>query len=200
MAERNRLARDIHDTLAQGFTGVIVQLEAAADAKSQKLAEEADDHLRRAASLARESLQAARRSVRALRPQALEHRTLRDALQEMISAMTDRTGVRAAFTVKGGPRPLPADWEENLLHIGQEVVTNALRHARATAFSTEISFGSHELRLAFADDGCGFALERKREGLGLLGIRERVEGMGGVLTIESAAGKGTRVAIALPAS
>src|SRR6266404_5594220 len=134
IAERNRMARDIHDTLAQGFTGVIVQLEAAADATSKGLANEADEHLGRAADLARESLKEARRSVRALRPLALEDKGLPEALDDLLRKMTAGTTLRATSSLKGDPHRLPAEWEENLLHIGQEVLTNALRHARATEF------------------------------------------------------------------
>src|SRR5438128_237185 len=123
IAERNRMARDIHDTLAQGFTGVIVQLEAAADATSKGLANEADEHLGRAADLARESLKEARRSVRALRPLALEDKGLGEALDNLLRKMTAGATLRATFSLQGDPWPLPAEWEENLLHIGQEVLT-----------------------------------------------------------------------------
>src|SRR2546425_1991836 len=127
IAERNRMARDIHDTLAQGLTGVIVQLEAAADATSKGLANEADEHLGRAADLARESLKEARRSVRALRPLALEDKGLPEALDNLLRKMTAGTTLRSTFSLQGDPRPLPAEREESLLHIVQEELTNALR-------------------------------------------------------------------------
>jgi PAS domain S-box-containing protein len=198
MAERNRLARDIHDTLAQGFTGVIVQLEAAEDAKSQGLSKAVDEHLDRAGDLARESLKEARRSVRALRPQALENLDLCEALDRLIRKMAAGTSLRTEFSVRGQPSPLPAEWEENLLRIGQEFLTNALRHAQASEFKTRLVFDPKEIRLELRDNGRGFDPGCKQEGFGLVGIRERVDGMGGQLAIESAAGRGTAISIVLP--
>jgi signal transduction histidine kinase len=197
-AERNRLARDIHDTLAQGFTGVIVQLEAAADATSKGLAKEAGDHLDRAGDLARESLREARRSVRALRPHALEKNDLCDALDSLMKKMTAGTSLHAEFSLAGQPTPLPPEWDENLLHIGQEVLTNVLRHAQAIHFKAQLTFTPDEVRLELCDDGSGFDPDRRHDGFGLMGIRERVEGMGGHLAIESAKGAGTAVLILLP--
>ena len=198
MAERNRLARDIHDTLAQGFTGVIIQLEAAADANAKGLQKEADEHLGLAGNLARESLQEARLSVQALRPQSLEDKNLCEALDELIRKMTKGIDIQATFTLQGQVCPLSAEWEANLLHIGQEVLTNALRHAQASTFSTQLSFGEHALCLELCDNGCGFDQTRKHEGFGLLGIRERVQSMGGHMAIESAQGRGTKLIITLP--
>ena len=198
IAERNRMARDIHDTLAQGFTGVIVQLEAAADATSKGLMKEADQHLGRAADLARESLKEARRSVRAIRPLALENKDLCEALDNLIRKMTAGTTLRAKFLLHGQPRPLSAEWEENLLHIGQEVLTNALRHAHATEFHTDLVFGPNEVRLELRDNGRGFDPGIKNDGFGLIGIKERVEGMGGRITTQSAIDKGTAVLIIVP--
>src|SRR5580765_662045 len=111
LAERNRMARDIHDTLAQGLTGVIVQLEAVEEAMSKNQATKASDHLNRAGDLARESLREARRSVQALRPQALEEKPLSEALKELIEKMTAGTTVQAEFSLRGQPRELLAEWE-----------------------------------------------------------------------------------------
>jgi signal transduction histidine kinase len=182
LAERNRFARDIHDTLAQAFTGVIVQLEAAADAAAQGLAKEAEAHVTRAKDLARQSLDDARRSVSALRPQALDQTDLCQALESLIRKMTDGTTIKAAFRVHGEPRPLPAAWEDSLLRIGQELVTNALRHARAREIRSEMTFAAGSVRLDFRDDGLGFDPAVRHDGFGLLGIRERVESMGGEWT------------------
>ncbi|PYV01308.1 MAG: hypothetical protein DMG10_18070 [Acidobacteria bacterium] len=198
MAERNRMARDIHDTLAQGFTGVIVQLEAVEEAMSKDQAVKASGHLDRAGELARESLREARRSVQALRPQALEEKQLSEALKDLIEKMTRGTTVHAKFTLQGKRRKLPPEWETNLLRIGQEVLTNVLRHARANEFKVLLVFDSSEIRLELRDNGCGFDPQRKHEGFGLQGMRERAEGMGGQLTIQSAAGKGTAISIVLP--
>ena len=198
IAERNRMARDIHDTLAQGFTGVIVQLEAAADASSKGLHQEAKGHLSRAAMLARESLKEARRSVRALRPQALEDKNLAEALAELIQTMTAGTPLKAQFDLRGTPRNLALAFEENLLRIGQEVLTNALRHAQASHFSVRLGFAEHEISMELHDNGCGFDPIGKYEGFGLLGMQERVESMGGQISIQSVRGAGTTILVTLP--
>lgn len=197
-AERNRMARDIHDTLAQGFTGVIVQLEAAADARSKGLAQEADEHLVRAGDLARESLQEARRSVHALRPRTLEGKDLCEALRHLIGRLTEGTAIAGEVTVRGQPLAIPSTWEENILRIGQEALTNALRHARASRIAIQISFTETGLLLRLRDDGQGFDPARNHDGFGLRGIAERVKEMGGRLSIKSAIGEGTELSVALP--
>jgi PAS domain S-box-containing protein len=198
MAERNRMSRDIHDTLAQGFTGVIVQLEAAKDARRRRLAKEADEHLERAIEVSRESLKEARRSLRALRPQALETQNLCDALKALFKKMAAGTNLRSEFVIEGEPEQLPPEWDGNLLRIGQEVLTNALRHAQASLFEVKIAFAADAVRLDLRDDGRGFDPGRKHDGFGLLGIRERVEAMGGQVQVQSRPGAGTRFFIALP--
>jgi PAS domain S-box-containing protein len=199
-AERNRMAREIHDTLAQGFTGVIVQLEAAEEAMSQNLSAEAAGHLGRAGELARESLREARRSVRALRPQALEEKDLCEALDGLLRKATAGTSLRAKFILEGEPTELPREWEENLLRICQEALANTLRHAQAKAFKLRMVFDRQELRLDLSDNGAGFDPAGRHDGFGLHGIGERVEGMGGQLSIRSAKGQGTAISIVLPFS
>ncbi|HZR34949.1 MAG TPA: PAS domain-containing protein [Nevskia sp.] len=198
LAERNRIARDIHDTLAQGFTGVIVQLEAAEDAKLRELGDEADQHIRRAIDLARDSLKEARRSVGALRPTALETGTLCNALPAMLERMVAGTGLELTFAIEGTPFVLPSDWESDLLRIGQEVLTNVLRHARANRFQVLLAFACDSVRLELGDDGIGFDPAARRDGFGLRGMQERASNMGGALTITSRPGDGTRIAIAVP--
>ena len=197
--ERNRMARDMHDTLAQGFTGVIVQLEAAEDATSRDLHDEAGKHLVRARDLARDSLKEARRSVQALRPQALDDIGLGHALESLFKKMTQGTGLTPAFEVLGRPRPLPLDWEENVFRIGQEVLTNTIRHANASRLTARLIFAPDEVRLDMLDDGRGFDPSRIGKGYGLLGIKERVQAMGGHLTVRSADGDGTTIIVTLPA-
>ncbi|MES2626149.1 MAG: GAF domain-containing protein [Pseudomonadota bacterium] len=199
MEERNRMARDIHDTLAQGFTGVIVQMEAATDAISRDLISEAEKHINRAGTLARESLHEARRSVRALRPQILEDRTLCEALAELMAKMTAGSSMRADFVLDGQPRTLPHDLDKHVLHIGQEVLTNAIRHSGARHFSMRMTFLTDELELLFHDDGGGFDPDSIHEGFGLIGIRERVAAMNGRLNVDSIVGKGTTIAVTLSA-
>jgi signal transduction histidine kinase len=198
MAERNRMARDIHDTLAQGFTGVIVQLEAASEARSKNLFSVADAHLQRASERARESLNEARRSVRALRPIALEDKDLAQAIDSLLAKMTAGTTLKAEFGTNGPVRKLPPEWDENLLRISQEALTNAQRHAQASHFAVLLDFAEGTLRLTLRDDGQGFSPDAQHDGFGLLGIRERVEVMGGRMRIDSARGAGTMISIDLP--
>src|SRR5438552_1920001 len=151
--ERNRMARDIHDTLAQGFTGVIIQLEAAEDSISCGQQKEADKHLHRAAGLARQSLSEARRSVHALRPDALERDNLWEALKGIIKNTTAGTALHTTFELRGELPELPPLWQENLLHIGQEALTNALKYAHAKSFRTRLRCNQKEVRWELRDDG-----------------------------------------------
>ena len=196
--ERNRMARDIHDTLAQGFTGVIVQLEAAEDAISCGCRKEADDHLHRAGELARRSLSEARRSVHALRPQALQKHNFWEALKGIIKNTTFGTALHTKFETQGKLPELPRPWQENLLHIGQEALTNTLKYAHARNFDTRLSYKAKELCLELRDDGDGFKVKERHDGVGLTGMRERVEQMGGELKIISSRGKGTKITVVLP--
>jgi PAS domain S-box-containing protein len=196
--ERNRMARDIHDTLAQGFTGVIVQLEAAEDAISLGSRKEADAHLHRAGELARRSLSEARRSVHALRPQALQEYNFWEALKGSIKNTTAGTALHTKFQAQGKLPELPPSWQENLLHIGQEALTNTLKYAQARNFETRLSYKAKEVRLELRDDGRGFKTKDRHDGVGLRGMRERVEQMGGALEIISTRGKGTKITVVLP--
>lgn len=198
MAERNRVARDIHDTLAQSFTGVIAQLEAAKGAFSLRKKVRASDHIDRAGELAREGLREARRSVQALRPLALEEKPLPAALKDLMERMTTGTTMEAKLSLEGEPRKLPPELETNLLRIGQEVLTNALRHARASRFEALLVFEDRQIRLDVRDNGHGFDPAKSHEGFGLQGMRERAEDMGGQFSIESSGGNGTAIAIMLP--
>src|SRR6266496_1832110 len=198
LEERNRMARDIHDTLAQGFTGVIVQLEAVEDAIACCRRKEANEHLRRASELARQSLNEARRSVHALRPEALQRDNFWEALKGIVKNTTAGTMLHTTFNLRGKMRHLPLAWQENLLHIGQEALTNALRYAHPRNFETRLTFNTKEVRLQLRDDGDGFKIRDRHDGFGLAGMRERVEQMGGTLKISSARGKGTEVTVILP--
>jgi PAS domain S-box-containing protein len=198
IAERNRIARDIHDTLAQGFTGVIVQLEAAEDATLRELPRQANEHLVRARDLARESLNEARRSVQALRPRTLDDRGLSGALESLFRQMTRGSGLTSELQLLGEPVALPPEWEDNVFRVVQEILTNALRHAHAQRFTAKLIFVPGDVRLELRDDGRGFDPSVTSDGYGLLGIRERVEAMGGRVSVRSAPGKGTSVLISLP--
>jgi len=170
LAERNRMARDIHDTLAQGFTGVIVQLEAVADAISSGDHKEADNYLHRASGLARQSLNEARRSVHALRPEALQRANFWDALKGIIKNTTAGNAICTKTRLHGKLPDLPDEWQQNLMHIGQEALTNTLKYAHADNFETLLTCSAKELRLEFQDDGDGFTVEEGHDGLTCIGI------------------------------
>jgi signal transduction histidine kinase len=178
--ERRRLAAEIHDTLAQGLTGIITQLQAAADG----------EHVRRATDLARESLREARRSVRDLAPAHLEHDTLPDALKKI-------TGDRARLTVTGTAEPLHGELEAALLRIAQEALANATRHAHAERIGVTLSYMDGEVALDVRDDGRGFT-GPPAGGFGLTAMRERAERVAGTLEIESEPGRGTAVSARVP--
>jgi signal transduction histidine kinase len=199
LKERARMVRDVHDTLAQGFTGVIMQMEAAEDALFDEEPEDAVQHVRRARDIARESLGEARRSIHALRPQALEKAGFADALKAIIQNTTAGTALRTDFYLDGEPRHLPPAVEESLLRIGQEALSNALKHAQPTEFQARLCFDSDAVRLELCDNGKGFVLdEANGGGIGLLGMRERAEQIGATLTVASEPGVGTKIIAVSP--
>jgi signal transduction histidine kinase len=199
LEERTRMARDIHDTLAQGFTGVIIQLDTSVEALRDEEPEEAAKHIGRARELARESLIEARRSVHALRPQALEKATFVDALRAIITNTTAGTSLHSDFQLKGEPHELQPAVEENLLHIGQEALSNALKHACATKFQAQLSFNSNAVRLELRDNGKGFVVGYANGGgIGLIGMSERAEQIGATLAVTSKPGTGTKIVAVSP--
>jgi PAS domain S-box-containing protein len=197
MAERNRMARDIHDTLAQGFTGVIMQLEAAKGATKQGDLVEAESRIERAGELARSSLGEARRSVRALRPHSLRNGKLFMTLDNMLKRMTEGTDLNAEFRAEGDERAIPAEYEDGLLRISQESLTNAVKHANARNFKATLSVGAKTIQLQLVDDGRGFDPQTEHEGFGLIGMKERVEQMNGEFVIRAKPGVGTEILVML---
>ena len=199
LKERTRMARDIHDTLAQGFTGVIVQMEAAEEALLEEDSEHAIGHVHRARELARESLREARRSVHALRPQALEKAPFADALEAIIKNTAAGTALRTEFRITGKPRELAPLVEENLLHIGQEALTNSLKHAHATKFQAQLSFNPDAVYLELQDNGDGFNVGNSNGGgFGLLGMKERAEQIAATVDVSSKPGAGTSIVAVSP--
>ncbi len=198
--ERRRLAAEIHDTIAQGLTGIIAQLQVVANAPNLTTAR---THLDRAATLARHSLGEARRSVQNLAPIALENDGLPEALKNTVAEWGERTGVRAEFTVTGIAEQLHDEVSATLLRIAQEALSNAARHARATRVGVTLSFLGEDVILDIRDDGQGFdplALpERTRTGgFGLDGMRARAERIAGTLAVESEPGHGTALSARVP--
>jgi signal transduction histidine kinase len=203
LAERQRLARDIHDTLAQGFVSIVLQIQAA-EAELPEGAEGARSHLERARRTARDNLAEARRLVWDLRPEALAAAPLGDALGRLTGRLAEETGVAATATVTGTPRPLSADAEVTLLRVTQEALANVSRHAHAGRVAVTLSYMDGETALDVHDDGDGFAPTADgfgpNGGLGLRGMRERVEALGGRLAVESTPGRGTTIAVTVPSS
>ncbi|MGH8159965.1 MAG: PAS domain S-box protein [Rhodanobacter sp.] len=197
LAERNRMARDIHDTLAQGFTGVIVQLEAAKGTLVRHDDASTSMHIELASELARASLREARRSVRALRPRSLRNANLCAALEDLLKKMTEGVHLQATFQVIGQERVMPAQWEEDLLRIAQEALTNTIKHGQARNFRIMLRFGQEDIELQLVDDGRGFDMTAEHDGFGLMGMKERVERMKGGFTIRSTPGHGTEVGVIL---
>jgi signal transduction histidine kinase len=196
LEERNRMAGEIHDGLGQAFTGILLQLGAAERLLALDPAQ-GHAHLQHARDLAREGLVEARRSVWALRPQALEETDLDGALQRMAEQLNAGQTTRITFRLNGAPRPLRSDVADHLLRIGQEALTNALRHAQASEVGVELTFAAEELTLRVSDDGRGFAMETEsREGgFGLTGMQARAGLIGAQLTVASRPGCGTQVEV-----
>jgi signal transduction histidine kinase len=200
--ERNRLAREIHDTLAQGFTGIILQLEVAKSLlPDDPAAADARERLQKAQELARVSLTEARRSVWNLRPTPLQGRSLPDAVRASLDEWGRTAGVATACAVEGTSRPLPADVETTLLRVTQEALNNIRKHAAATQVDLLLRVEADSVLLRVCDDGAGFSGAGRPEqggGFGLIGMRERLGRVGGLLTIQSTPGRGTCVEAVVP--
>ncbi|MFC1400268.1 MULTISPECIES: sensor histidine kinase [Streptacidiphilus] len=223
--ERQRLAGEIHDTLAQGLTGIITQLEAARRARHDE--PEWNRHLDLADSLARANLTEARRSVRALRPEQLERATLPEAIEALARSWSEQSAIAAEVETTGIPAPMGTDVEAALFRVAQEALANVGKHARATQVHLTLSYLDDMLLLDVADDGVGFtpadetapAGEAGRSadeggpsgaeagssgdshrsgGYGLPGMRRRLERLSGNLNVESTPGYGTTVNAAVP--
>jgi signal transduction histidine kinase len=198
--ERGRLAAEIHDTIAQGLAGIITQLQVVTSTDDPELAAQ---HLARASALARHSLGEARRSVQNLAPAALEHAALPEALKRTVAEWSERTGVRARFTVTGTEEDLHDEVAATLLRIAEEALANTARHAEATRAGVTLSFMGDELTLDVRDDGRGFdppAVPSRSGsgGFGLNGMRARAERIAGTVTVESEPGQGTAVSARVP--
>lgn len=205
LEERNRLAREMHDTLAQGFTGIVLQLEAAEQVMSD-VSGEALGHLDRARKLARDSLNEARRSVWNLRPRALEQAGLAEALRQSLDDSVSDGRLEGHFELSGPTPPLPAEAENTLLRITQESLTNLRKHAQAAHVWVSLVYEADSVILTIRDDGVGFdpttppASRHVGGGLGLVGMRERAQAIGARLLVDSQPGEGTQIQVVLPVS
>lgn len=200
LAERTRIAREIHDNLAQEMLGISVQLEVVARTLPPT-AESAKSHLDRVRILVRHAIAEARRYVWDLRSQQLEKSDLPKALGDTARRLTSDTGIQVQVSVHGTFRPLPHLIEENVLRLGQEAINNAVKHANAEHIFVNLGFDPKGLQLSVRDDGKGFHYDATENGtnhFGLIGMRERAERMGGSLWIYSANGSGTEVIVDVP--
>ncbi len=198
LAERQRLAADIHDTLAQGFASILMCIQAAQadlDGSGPRQAHpQATRHLDLAVRTARENLAEARALVAGLTPAQLDGGTLPDALRRLSHA----SGVDATFGLSGPPRQLPMATEVVLLRVCQEALSNVRKHARAQSVTVRLDYDQDAVRLEVSDDGAGFDPVVVSGGFGLRGMRARVTEAGGTLTVGSEPGAGTRVSAMVP--
>jgi signal transduction histidine kinase len=197
--ERQRMAREIHDTLAQGLTGIVTQLHAAEQAGGGS--DRWRHHFTAATRLARESLNEARRSVDALRPQPLETAGLAEALAEVADRWSALHAVPVQVSVTGTARPVPPDAELALLRVAQEALANVGRHAQAGTVVLTLSYLEREVALEVRDDGRGFVMPppaRAGGGFGLEAMRERVDALSGTVRVRSEPGSGTTISARVP--
>ena len=206
LEERQRVAREIHDTLGQGLSAIVVHLETA----DQLLSNEASGvhaQLALARTIARESLDETRRVMSALRPQVLEHAELPEAITRVASQWAERTGVTVEPKITGRPAALHPEAEITLLRALQESLANVRKHAAAKSVDVTLSYMEDLVVLDVCDDGAGFAPNdagRQRDNgaggncFGLVAMRERVELLGGTMMIESELGEGTTLSVTLP--
>jgi signal transduction histidine kinase len=201
LSERNRVAREIHDTLLQGFAGTALQLEAITHSLPGS-PETAREKLARILNQVDQCLTEARRSIWALRSPTLEGHDLVAAVSCLVQQLTAGTSIQSEVGVSGAPRRLPEAVETNLLRIVQEAVTNAMKYARADRVRVLLGFEKAAVWLKVQDNGCGFEpslpVSAGGDHVGLVGMRERAELLGGRLSLDSRPGQGTEVAVTVP--
>jgi signal transduction histidine kinase len=201
LGERARLAREVHDTLTQGFVGIASQLDAVATSMADdgSAARQGLDLARR---MARHSLTEARRSVMDLRAVELEDGDLGVALESGAHLWVANSGIGIEVDVNGEAGALPEQVAHQVYRVAQEAVTNAMKHAHATQIALRLRIAPQQVDLQVADDGCGFEPEgvfTSRNGnFGLIGMQERAKRVGGKLRLDSQPGNGTRVEISVP--
>lgn len=202
LEERQRLAREIHDTLSQGFTSIVMHLEAADQARSGD-PDTLKKHLDRARETARTSLDQARRVVHDLQPELLEHFSLPDALKRVTDRWSESTDIKATTTITGELIPLHPNIEVILLRAAQESLNNIHKHAQATSVQLTLSYMGDVIILDVKDNGIGLNHAPKSPlsgGYGLRAMKERVKHYGGSVELESDPGEGTTVVVTIPLS
>jgi signal transduction histidine kinase len=203
MTERNRMARELHDSLAQGLAGIALHAGALRQAEPA-LTEPAGRHLDTIGRLVQSSLAEARASVWDLQPELLRDGDLAAALASMARELTGDTPVRPVLEVRGTPRRLGRQTERTVFRVGQEALTNVLKHAGSGPVEMLLSFQPDRVELRVRDHGRGFDPDappgRDHAGYGLTSMRERAEQIGGRVTITSQPGGGTEVVLEAPVS
>lgn len=198
LEERNRIARELHDTVAQKLAAIVLQLEAGDSLlRGQPVVRM---RLHRAADLAREGVREARESVWNLRPEALRGQNLSGAFARLAKDLTEGTQIRVEFSFGGSIRQIPENVERDLLRIGQEALTNAVKHSRANKVNVTLALAEEQVGLSVEDDGIGF-VPRSQDvpgSFGLAGMQERARALGGMAWIYSQPGRGTSVQAVLP--
>jgi signal transduction histidine kinase len=198
--ERNRLAREIHDTLAQAFAGIVLHSEvlgASLGVSKQRCAKA----LSQMQKLARSGLEEARRSVQALRPKALDGNTLPEALRQAAIRLNDDAKLACQFRQRGKNIHLSDAKQNELFRIGQEALTNVLKHAQARTVCITLVSQARRVSLSIKDDGIGLATAKPQDqnhGFGMRTMRERAQGIGGRLHVESRPGRGTIIRVEVP--
>jgi signal transduction histidine kinase len=194
LAERQRLAREIHDTLTQQFTSIIMHLSAARLGDSAAV----QTRLQQAEQAARDGLNEARRMIWGMRPEPLDNASLVEGIEALAARWSVENSTNVAVTITGTPEPISSPVDAALLRIFQEALHNVKKHARAQNVMITLSYMSDALALDVADDGRGFLLAADRTGFGFESMRARAQELGGDLTIESEPGRGTKVAVSIP--
>jgi signal transduction histidine kinase len=201
LSERTRLAKELHDTIEQTMTGVTLQLNAVAKLL-QNNPETAGHHLGLARNMVRTSRVDLRRSIWNLRSRELEQFDLSTALLISGNQIADGANIRFEVETRGALQALPETLEENILRIGQEAITNTVKHSGATRLTLELEFRPEDVALTITDNGNGFTPDNclgPNEGhFGLLGMTERAKRLGGIISIASSPGGGTSVRVEIP--
>jgi signal transduction histidine kinase len=198
--ERERLAREIHDTLSQGFTSIVMHLEAAEQAMPEDL-KTLRHHLDRARDTARDNLTQARQVVHDLRPDLLAQHSLPEALDRVVARWSEESGIVAVTKTTGAVLSLPAEVDVTLLRATQEALANVRKHAQAQVVNVTLSYVGDVIVLDVQDDGVGFdgaVPSPLNSGFGLTAMRERVTQLGGTVVIESEPGQGTILMVEIP--
>jgi signal transduction histidine kinase len=193
--ERNRLAREIHDSLGHYLTAITMQLQAAGQLVAEQ-PERAAESIAKAEEMTRESLAEVRRSVAALRASPLDTAVLGDAIGELVGEFHD-SGIATTFSVKGKSRSLPIQAKTALYRVAQEGLTNVRKHANASAIEVKLAYRSEQVTLSVEDNGTGQRGEES-EGFGLLGLRERIALLGGLLEAGNNPEGGFRLQVTVP--